>query len=218
MDIRKLAKTLEGLYTIEMIAEKLNISRRTAINYVSSLRKQGYLTTTRGHKKLRLYRISPLKMKLDGNIGLFETINKYSNIKLNIPFHSRIHGRKFSVEEAIIEAIKTKDYRIIIAAMPLFNHIKSWSLLAKYAKENDVTNKVGALYDLTKKIVRIKKIDKRTENSLMKNNSMKNSIKRYKGKVYLIPELKKEKDFKEISKKWNVIIGLRKGDLLRLKE
>ena len=190
MDIKTLAKRLEGLHTVETIQDKLKISRRTAINYVSTLRKEGYVNALRGRGK-RLYSISPIIMKLDGEFGLHETINRYSNVKLTIPYHNRIHGKKYRVEDAIIEAIKTENYRVIIAAMPLFNHVKDWSLLYRLAKENNVANRVGALYDLARTIIRTKKMDKRTELSL----------NRYRKKAYLIG-INQEKEYKDIGKKW----------------
>lgn len=206
MEIKTLAKRLEGLHTVETIQDRLNISRRTAVNYVSMLKKGGYVNISRGHGK-RLYSISPIIMKLDGEPGLHETINRYSNVKLTIPYHNRIHGKKYRIEDAIIEAIKTENYRVIIAAMPLFNHVNDWSLLCRLAKENNISNKVGALYDLARTIIRTKRMDKRTEHSL----------KRYRKKAYLIG-INQEKEYKDIGKKWNVVIGLRQGDLMRLKE
>jgi biotin operon repressor len=208
MDINQIAKKLDGLHTVETVSKQLNISKRTAINYISLLRKEGYLTTTRGHKKKRLYDISPIKMRLEGSLGLYETINKYSKIKLAMPYKTVIHERKITVEEAIIEAIKTGNYRVIIAAIPLFNHITDWALLSKLAKKSNIQNKVGALYELARRIVKTKRMDKRTEKSLEK----------YRKKAYLIEGLVKEKEFKDIGKKWNVVIGLTKADLERLKE
>lgn len=206
MDIKLLAKSLQGLQTVETIQDKLKISKRTAINYVSMLKKGGFVSKMGGGRK-RIYSISPIIMKLEGEPGLHETINKYSNVKLVYPYHSRIHGKKYRVEDAIIEAIKTENYRVIIAAMPLFNHVKDWSLLCRLAKENNVSNKVGALYDLTRTIIRTKRMDKRTENCL----------KRYRKRAYLIG-IKKGREYLDIEKKWNVVIALRRGDLMRLKE
>lgn len=208
MDMQKLAKKLDGIYTIETIEKQLEISKRTAINYASLLKKQGYAIVERGKRGKRLYTISPIRFRASGNPGLYETINKFSKIKISAPYKTFIHDKKLSVEEAIIEAVKTGDYRVIIAAILLFKHIKSWSLLLKFAKENRVQNKVGALYDLARTIIRTKRIDKRTENALMKHRK----------KAYLISGVKNESDFKAIGKKWNVIIGISKQDLWRLKE
>lgn len=208
MDINHLAKELDGIYTIPTIQKKLEVSRETAINYVSLLRKKGYLATKRGARKIRLYNISPIRFRTDGNPGFYEIINKYSNVKLATSHKTVIHGEKLSIEKVIIEAIKRGRYRVIIAVMPLFNQITKWSLLLKLAKENKIQNKVGALYDLTRTVLKTKRMDKRTENSL----------KRYRKKVYLIDGLTKEKEFADIGKKWNVVIGLRRQDLWRLKE
>lgn len=207
MDIKELAKKLDGLHTVETIQDQLKISRRTAINYISKLRKTEYLTTARGKKKKRLYDISPVRMRLEGSPGLYETINKYSKIKLATKYKTRIHGRKLSVEEAIIKAVETGEYRVIIAAIPLFNHVSDWSLLSGLAKKDNIQNKVGALYDIARTIVRTRRMDKRAEKSLQK-----------KKKAILFKGLNKQKDFKDIAKKWNVVIGITKQDLWRLKE
>lgn len=208
MDIKQLAKKIDGIHTVETIQNQLNISRRTAINYISRLRNAGYVHTKRGAAKKRVYDISPMNKQLEGNPGLYETINNYSKIKISSPYKTFVHGRKLSVEDALVGAISSGDYRVIIAAIPLFNHIKNWGLLSKLAKKENIQSKVGALYDVARTIVKTRKMDERTRNNL--KGSGKPDC--------LIKGLVKEKDFAEIGQKWNVIIGLTKKDLLRLKE
>ena len=54
----ELAKKLEGLQTISTISKILNIAKRTATNYVSLLRKNGYINETNyGSRKIRMYKI-----------------------------------------------------------------------------------------------------------------------------------------------------------------
>ena len=51
-------RKLEGLHTIETAAETLKISRQSALNLLSKLKKQNYITTSGGGKKKRIYKIT----------------------------------------------------------------------------------------------------------------------------------------------------------------
>ena len=93
---------------IETIQKKLNIKRSTAIKKIHELRKLNYIETSGGGKQPRLYRIHINKIVKIGNPGLYDIINKNSPIKLSRPFEERIIGKKLSIEEVIIRAIKTE--------------------------------------------------------------------------------------------------------------
>ncbi len=211
MDYQKLAKTLEGLQTAETTAKLLNISRRTAINYISQLNKKGFARLYSGGRKKRIYLIKTYFLKEKGHPGLIETINKNSNVKLAEPCKHRIYSKKLSIEEAIAEAakqgIETENYRMLIAVLPLFNKVKNWPLLYRFAKEKDARNLVGALYDVAKQFVKVRKMNKTTRNRLLTDRK----------KRYLIKRIK-TRDFPEISRIWNVEISLNKADFMRLKE
>src|SRR3989338_2437954 len=58
MNYDKMAKNLEGLQTVSSAAKTLGVGRRTAVNYISKLKKYGYVRTSRGKGKIRLYEIS----------------------------------------------------------------------------------------------------------------------------------------------------------------
>lgn len=210
--MNQLARRADGIYTVEMLQELLGVGRRTAVNYISKLRKRGFVKTARGRGKKRLYAISPITVREDGNPGFYETLNKYSKIKIVAPCETRVHQRKITVEETIVWALQQKSYRLIIAAISLFNHVKNWSLLLKLARKENAEARVGALYDLAKTVARVKRIDKRTDNALQK------SVCRTRKKEILIRGLRREKEFRELGRKWNVVIGLTKDDLMRLKE
>lgn len=202
--IEKLAKRLQGLQDIKAIQRTLNISRSTAIKYVHYLRKAGFLVQTMGGgKKPRWYRISPVKKPRIGYPGLYEIVNKYSPVKLGVAFEHRIIGRKLTVEEAIVRAIVTKDIRVITSSLALFNHVKNWSRLYRYAKEEKVCRKVGALYDIARTKIRIRRMDKRIRGKLLKAKDEERYIIKYL----------KSKDFIDIQRKWNVYIPLNKADL-----
>jgi len=201
-------KDLEGLNTIDLIAKKLNVKRSTAIKKVYELRKQGYVETQGGGKQPRIYRISRIKIRQIGNPGLYDIINKYSKIKIVRPYEHRIIGKKLCIEEAIVRAIKTKEFRVILASLSLFNKIKDWHKLYQYAKKENVRRKIGALYDVARKTILVKKMDNKTMNLLLNAKSEKRHI----------IENMKSKEFNDIEKKWNVYIPFNKSDLERYKE
>src|SRR3989338_3429450 len=194
-----LAKELQGLNTRESICKKAGIKKKTAINYIYEMRKKGLVKTERGRNKIRMYEISSVKKPETGYPGLYDMINRYSPLKIAKPFEHRVY-QKMSIEEAIARALDTKYFRTILAAMALFKHINDWQKLYEYAKKYDNKRSVGALYDLSKHIMRIKDMDKDIEKKLLKAKQ-KNK--------FIIHDVK-TKDFTEIEKKWKVHIPFRK--------
>ena len=210
MNFYKIARKLEGLQTLDSIINKLNISRRTAINYVSLLRKKGFLKNYAGGRKKRIYLIKSIKKKEIGYPDIYEIINKYSRIGLITRTNYRRHDKKLIIEEVIIEAIKTKEYRTILASLDLFRKIKDWSFLGKLAVNEGIGRKVGALYDVARTILKTKRIDLRTKKALLRS--------KIKDK-YIIPNLRgKLKNFSDIEEEWRVYIPFNKADLDRYKE
>ncbi len=207
METKTLVKELEGLQTVETIQKKLRIKRSTALKYISLLRKEGYVRTFGGWKQVRMYLIDP-KRETEKGTGYYETINKYSPIKLAISKEIKVVGRKLSVEEVIAWAIEKREFRAILAALVLFRKVKNWPKLYQEAKKRDVRRKVGALYEVTQKIMKIRRMDKRTEKSLLTA----------KGESRFIIEGLKSKDFKSIEKKWRVYVPFNKADLMRYEE
>lgn len=203
-----LVKKLEGLHTIKTIQKELKISRSTAIKLMCILRKEGFVETSGGGKQPRFYRISPIKVKKAGYPGLYDIINKYSPIKIAEPVQHRIMGKRLSVEEALVRAVETRKFKVILASLALFRHVKNWSRLHEIAKQHNVRRKIGALYNLARLFMKVRRMDKRTENRLL---SSKDKDK------YLIPKMK-SKDFTDIQKKWKVYIPFTRADLVRYKE
>lgn len=201
-------KELEGLNTIDLIAKKLNVKKSTAIKKIHELKKLGYVETKGGGKQPRLYRVSRTKIITVGNPGLYDIINKYSKIKLVTSYKHRIINKELSIEEAIVRAIKSREFRVILASLGLFNKIKNWHRLYHFAEKENVRRKVGALYGIARETIRVKKIDNKTLNLLL--NAKK------EGK-YIIENMK-SKDFKDIEKTWKVYIPFNKADLERYKE
>lgn len=210
MEYVALAKILEGLQTVSSIAKKLGITKRTAVNYISKLRKEGFLKNYMGGSKVRIYIIDPLKRKERGYPGIYEIINKNSRIGLITNVKYRVYGKPLSFEEVIVEAAKTNDYRVILASLDLFRKIKNWSKLKDFAIKNKAGRKIGALYDIARKFIRVRRMDLRTRKALL-NSRIDNK--------YIIKNLRGKKgDFNDVEKVWGVYIPFNKADLMRYKE
>jgi biotin operon repressor len=192
---------LEGLHTVETVAEALNIKRQSAINLLSRLKKEGYVTVEKHRKSL--YKIS-MKKQRPRDPGMFDIINKYSpNMKLAPWYDHQVHGA-YGPEDALIDAIQTKSIRAILASTRLFSHIRDWPKVYRLAKEKGIWQKVGALYDVARKIIKTRKMSKRFRNlSLPKKNDKFQ---------YIIPSLK-SRDFLDVEKIWKVYLPINWVDL-----
>ncbi len=190
---------IEGLQTVETAAKELNLSRQSAINLLSRLKKMEYVTVSGGGKQKRLYKITMVKQR-KRQPGMFDIINKYSPMKLNPWYDHQVYG-EYGPEEALIDAIQTRSFRVILASLRLYGHIKDWKKLHKMATEKGVWQEVMALYELARMHFRVKKIYPYPK---MKDFKKKHLIKDY---------ITYETDFKPITKKWKVYIPFRKGDL-----
>ena len=208
MDLVELAKRLEGLQTVDSIAKSLSISRRTAVNYMWMLRKQGFVETMYGKRKIRMYRISLLKANKFGYPGLYEYLNRHSKIKIYPPYAERIYDRKPTPEEMIVRAVKTGDLRTILSSLALFNKIKNWRKLSEIARKELVGRKIGALYDTAKIIIRVRRMDKKTRKALLGSRTENKNIVEYA----------RTKDLQQIEKEWRVHVAFNKADLEAYKE
>ncbi|MBS3138443.1 hypothetical protein J4207_01930 [Candidatus Woesearchaeota archaeon] len=144
-----------------------------------------------------------LSMKRQSTLNLLSKLkkeqNKYSpHMKLAEWYDHQVHG-VYGPEEALIDAIETQSFRVILASLHLFRHIKDWKKLYKLANERDCWNKVGALYDVARLV-----LDKIQQKVLRPIKA---------GKVYLIKNYPTKEDFiRPIERKWNVAISFRRGD------
>jgi len=208
MDLMSIAKKLEGLQTIDSIAKNLDINRRTAINYIWMLRKKGFVETIYGKRKIRMYKISPIKTPRLGYPGLYEYLNQYSKIKVYAPYTNRIYDHKPTTEEIIAKAVKTGDLRTILSSLALFNKVKNWQRLSKIARKELIGRKIGALYDAAKTIIKVRHIDKRARKALL-NSKIENK--------YIVKNAR-TKDLKQIENMWKVYLPFNKADLEAYKE
>ena len=208
MDLFNIAKRLEGLQTVDSIAATLGIGRRSAINYLWMLRKKGFIETAYGKRKIRMYKISPLKKNKLGYPGLYEFLNQNSKIKIYPPYEERIYDHKPTVEEMVVKAVKTGNLRIILSSLSLFNKIDNWKRLSQIARKENVGRKIGALYDTARTIIRVKRMDKKTRKALIKSK-IDNKF---------IVKNARTSDLKEIEDEWKVHLPFNKADLEAYKE
>lgn len=200
--IKTLIKRLEGIQTIKSVMSILKVNKQKATYYIYRLRKQGYVKTKRMSDNTRVYSIS-FENRL-GGVSYYDIINQNSPVKIATPKIYRVYGKRAIIEESLIYAIKTKNLRTILAALALFKKIKGWKALYKLAKRNNIERQVGALYDLSKTIMRVRKMPKGfRERSLPKIGYPY---------VYVIEGLK-SKDFKNIERMWKVHLPFNKKDL-----
>lgn len=202
MNIKKLVRKLEGIHDIQSVMNLLSVNRQTAINYVSKLRKEGYVKTKKISDLRRIYNIST-QNKLGGK-SYYEIINSVSPIKISEAEIYKIHGREPTFEETLIYALKTKKLRVILAALALFKHINNWTLLGYLARKNKVERKVGALYDLARTLIKIRRMSMKFRKSILpKSDDIY---------CYIIGGLK-SKDFIGIQQKWRVYLPFNLSDL-----
>ncbi len=202
METELLLKKLEGVQTIDSASNVLKTNKDKAIYYLHRLRKEGYVKTKRLSNNKRVYNIS-FENKLKGT-SYFEIINSHSPVKIATPITYKIYGKNPSLEETLVYAIKTGSLRTILASLALFKKIVNWSELYKLAKKNRIKRQVGALYDLSKKIMRVRRMPDRFRNNALPKKEFDFE--------YTIPGLM-SKDFKDIEETWKIYLPFNKTDL-----
>lgn len=203
MKINELIEKVNGMQTIESIKNELDVDRAKAIYLIYRLRKKGYVITKQDSNNSRIYFIS--RQNRLGGTSYIDVINENSPIKLSSSEIYKIYGRKVSIEETIVYALKTHRFRYILSSLGLYKKIKNWKELYRLAKKNDLIKEIGALYNLARMVIpRIKKMNKVFEHyALLKDKN------KYR---YIIPNLK-SKDFSLIEEKWKVFIPFSYEDL-----
>ena len=208
MNMIEIVKRLEGLQTVDSMSKILNIEKTTAINYLWKLRKEGFVETMYGKRKIRMYRISPFKLTKLGYPGLYEFLNQNSKIKVYAPYTNRVYNHKPTAEEMIVKAVKTGDLRTILSSLALFNKVKDWSRLSQIARKENVGRKIGALYDTARTAIKVKHMDKKTRKTLLRS--------KIEGRF--IVKNARTKDLNQIEKTWKVYLPFNKADLEDYKE
>ena len=148
----------EGKYTIERFSKEHTISRQSALNLLSKLRKQGHVHVSGGGRQKRIYSVYKLpKMKEN---GFYSIVNSYSKEKLIPRFEHYVHGN-YTVEHAIIDGIKIGDTRTKEATKYLFNHVANWKRLFDIAKKNNLRQDVLNLYKSAKRSIKCRTMPQR---------------------------------------------------------
>lgn len=205
MQTKELLKKLEGINTIESVMSTLNVTKEKAIYYIYRLNKEGYVKKQRTPSKKRVYFIS-VENKQSGT-SYYEILNKYSPIKLSITQTYKIYGREVTLEETLVFAVKTKKIRNILAALALFKKISNWKLLYELSKTNKIERKIGALYDLSRFLLRTKRMDGRYYRIMLPKPSNEYE--------YIIEGLQtKEEKFMKIEKRWKVYLPFNNSDVV----
>lgn len=148
----------EGKYTIEKVMEEKQLTRQSATNLLSKLKKQNLVKVSGGGKQKRIYTVYKLPQKETN--GFYNIINKYSPEKLQPKFEHYVNGT-YTIEHAIIDGIKIKDVRTLEATTYLFKHIKNWKRLFDLARKENLEEEVIETYSRARKTIKCRKMPKR---------------------------------------------------------
>ncbi len=207
MTEEQILQLIRGKQTIESMEEILHLKKSTILNRLVQLRKKGYVQTSKGSNGKRMYTIST--KKFPQGEGMFTVINTYSKMKLVPQFIHIVRG-KYGPEEALIDAIDFKNFRVLQASLWLFNHITKWKRLHELAKKKNVEPVVGALYDTARLVIRTRKMPENIYKSLLRKKTRK--------KIILRPHLQtNDPRILKIEQKWHVIIPFARADLEDMK-
>src|SRR3989344_3521558 len=108
-DIMRLLYRLEGLQTVETVAREVGMTRQSALNLLTRLKRQGHVTVQGGGKRKRMYKITMRKQR-KRDPGMFDILNKYSPMKLAPWYDHQVHGH-YGPEEALVDAVQTGSFR-----------------------------------------------------------------------------------------------------------
>lgn len=147
-----------GKYTVELFAEKQNLTRQSALNKLSGLKKQRLVSVSGGGRQKRIYTV--YKKPKNPENGFFSIVNKYSPIKLNPKFEHYVYGR-YTIEHAIIDGLAFEDIRTKRAVSHLFRHISDWKRLFDLAKQRNLVDKLYKQYKYAKTMTKCRTMPKK---------------------------------------------------------
>ena len=145
-------------HTLETFASERNITKQSALNKISKLKKEGKVNVSGGGAQKRIYTVSN-KPIVEGN-GFYFIVNKYSPDKLNPKFTHVVNGN-YSVERAIVDGLIINEFRELQAVKCLFNHVKNWTVLFRLAKKKNVEKELLDLYEVARKEVKVRAMPER---------------------------------------------------------
>lgn len=148
----------EGKYTVETFAKEQGLTRQSALNLLSKLKRQGFVTVSGGGRQKRVYTLTRTRQQETN--GFYDVVNKYSPDKLVPKFKHVVIGR-YTLEHALIDGIRIGDVRTLHATMHLFRHVTSWKRLFDLAKKHHVVERVHQLYAEARQTTKCKTMPKR---------------------------------------------------------
>lgn len=162
---------MEGIYTLEQIQKERGIARQSAINLVHKLKKKGLLYKKGGGKQVRFYYIREKPIEKEN--GMYEIISKYTPIKLNPSIKHIVYGKKYGVEQAIIDCLSIGESRYSLAASFLLNHIKDWKKLKSLLAQKHMGKKFDKLFNIARGSIKVRRPPGYFEKFLVKAKSNK---------------------------------------------
>ncbi|MBS3122678.1 hypothetical protein J4434_07395 [Candidatus Woesearchaeota archaeon] len=192
----ELLYTLEGLHTVETIMKELSLRKQSALNLISKLKREQHLIIWAGGRK-KIYKIT-IRKQLPRVHGMWDIINKYSPMKLNPWYDHQVHG-VYGPEEALVDAIETKSFRVILTSMHLFRHIKDWKKVYNLSRKYNSWQKICAVYDVSMLFIKVGRMPEKY-------------IHFKPQKWQQLTQLKK-KNFPEIANKWKIYIPFNQNDM-----
>ncbi|MBI4439049.1 hypothetical protein HY640_03910 [Candidatus Woesearchaeota archaeon] len=148
----------EGKYTVERFASERGLSRQSAINLLSKLKKKGLVEVSGGGKQKRIYAIHELPKRKTN--GFYDIVNRYSPEKLRPGFEHYVSGN-YTIEHAIIDGVRIGDSRTLQATSYLFRHVRDWKRLFDLAKKQGVEDSIVALYKQARGYMRVRRMPER---------------------------------------------------------
>lgn len=204
----ELAKRIEGVHTVETLENVLRATRNRVIHLLYRLRRAGYVITKRNSAGKRFYRISPRYAV--GGTSYIDVLNKNTPVKMASSQIYDIHGKEPSIEETLVYFISKREIRYLISSLALFRKVRNWPELYRLSKKKNLLREVGALYDVSRKILpKMRKMPARFRNFALSKKDAK-----YK---YIAGRFSSD-DFKDIEKKWRIYIPLNLADLSEYKK
>ncbi|MGV8171760.1 MAG: hypothetical protein ACP5OA_03655 [Candidatus Woesearchaeota archaeon] len=151
-------KVRVGKYTIERFAEENHLTRQSALNLLSKLKKRELVTISGGGKQKRIYTVHQLPKKKTN--GFYDVVNKYSPEKLQPRFEHYVNGN-YTIEHAIIDGIRIGDTRTLEATKYLFRHVTNWKRLFNLARKGKIEKQVMTIYNKARETIKCKRIPQR---------------------------------------------------------
>ncbi len=197
----ELLQKLKGVHTVKTAMDVLGRDRQATIAAIHRLRTAGYVRTERARGGMRVYRIRTTKWY---GASYARILSHNSPFALGEWDDYVVHGRQPCPEEIAAFAAASGNIRTITASVFLYRRIRDWKLLYRLAKERGIVRPVGALYDISRTVTRVPRMDGRIRNRMLPRPGV-----RYQD---LVPGFR-SRSFQAIEERWMVHLPLNRADL-----